>query len=163
MLAGTSPIRALKARYYADARLMARILPPPETTPLDPARRPANDWAGSDPIAAPAEATSPEEPPASVPDRDASSPASPSGSGNIPSGRADGDAADTTNAGIRREPELGAHEEIAPAQELDKNEFEFDQEDDADGDAARNRRQVDRMMQRNARNASLDPDDGISL
>ena len=72
---------------------------------------------------------------------------------------ADSDAA---NAGIRREPELGEHEEIVPPTKAPEKEFDFDDNDPGD-DAARDRRQIDRSMARNARNASLDPDDGIDL
>jgi len=159
MLAGTAPIRALKARYYADARLMARILPPPSTIPLDQAARPVNDWTGLDPIAAPQEPAAPESPvaPAEATRLTEAKPPAESHSGLAEEGEDD-----AANAGIRREPELGEHEEIVPVPKLHQNEFDFDLEEDADGDAARNRQQADRMR-RIARNASLDPDDGIAL
>lgn len=48
MIAGAKPIRATKARYYADPVLAQRILPPPGG-----AVPPADDWSGRDPIAPP--------------------------------------------------------------------------------------------------------------
>lgn len=69
---------------------------------------------------------------------------------------------DAANAGIRQEPELGAHENIAPDSTPKANEFDFDR-NDAQEDATQARRQADRLMRRNARNASLDPDDGLLL
>lgn len=69
---------------------------------------------------------------------------------------------DPENAGIRTEPELPIHEDIAPLPKPVTREFDFDRDQQADDDAARNRRLQDRM-QGNARRASLDPDDGIAL
>jgi type IV secretion system protein VirD4 len=69
---------------------------------------------------------------------------------------------DPENAGIRTEPELPIHEDIAPPPKPVTREFDFDRHQQADDDAARNRRLQDRMRG-NARRASLDPDDGISL
>ena len=71
-------------------------------------------------------------------------------------------ASDEANAGIRQEPELGEHENIAPDPRPVANEFDFDR-NDAQDDAAQARQQADRLMRRNARNASLDPDDGLLL
>ncbi|MFM2279328.1 MAG: hypothetical protein RLZZ444_1559, partial [Pseudomonadota bacterium] len=69
---------------------------------------------------------------------------------------------DTANSGIRREPELGEHEDVVPAPKPPVNEFDLDR-DAPEDDAARAKREADRTMNRNARNASLDPDDGIDL
>ncbi|WP_433933729.1 conjugal transfer protein TraG [Brevundimonas diminuta] len=44
MAAGAHPIRARKARYYADRRFKARVLPPPLRSSLGPMA--ANDWSG---------------------------------------------------------------------------------------------------------------------
>jgi type IV secretion system protein VirD4 len=46
MLAGMRPLRARKARYYADPRLAARIERPPETTDGDPSWQ-SSDWDGA--------------------------------------------------------------------------------------------------------------------
>lgn len=150
MAAGIAPIRAAKARYYADARFMARILPPPTSKPLDPAQRPKDDWTALAPIAAPPppEPTSPSKTDARPADAEAKA--------------TEEDDSDTANAGIRREPDLGEHEEIVPPTKAPEKEFDFDDNDPGD-DAARDRRQIDRSMARNARNASLDPNDGIDL
>ena len=74
----------------------------------------------------------------------------------------DTEASDTENAGIRQEPELPLHEDIAPAPSAPVGEFDFG-EDDIQGDAVRLRQAADRRMVRSARVASLDPNDGIDL
>ena len=67
---------------------------------------------------------------------------------------------DTANAGIRREPQLPEQEEIVPPQRSPREEFEFHERDD-DKDAARARAM--KRMRRAARQAALDPDDGVEL
>lgn len=75
----------------------------------------------------------------------------------------DGDGnEDAANGGIRQEPELPLHEDIAPPPQPVHGEFDFGDED-TQGDAARLRAAADRRMARNARTASLDPGDGIDL
>lgn len=69
---------------------------------------------------------------------------------------------DPVNSGIRTEPELPIHEDIAPPTKPVTKEFDFDRDEGTDDDAARNRRLQDRMRG-NARRASLDPGDGIEL
>ena len=155
MAAGIPPIRADKARYFTDPRFTARLLPPPKVQPLDPKRRPKDDWSNLDPVDAP--------------------PMPVTGNGSIGNGESDvageqrpaaDDQADTSgdpaNAGIRREPALGEHEEIVPPAK-DQVPDDAPDEDMQDDEAARARRQAERLMKRNARNASLDPDDGIVL
>ena len=75
---------------------------------------------------------------------------------------ADTAAEEGANSGIRREPGLADHEDVAPEPVPEVNEFDFDRDGEG-SDAARDRRAMDRAMQRNARNASLDPGDGIDL
>ena len=68
---------------------------------------------------------------------------------------------DPANAGIRREPELRAPEEIAPAPVKRTTEFTFAGEN-SDDEAARAsilRRQARGL----ARQAAMDPDDGLGL
>src|SRR3546814_19791711 len=60
------------------------------------------------------------------------------------------EASDTENAGIRQEPELPLHENIAPVPPAPAGEFDFGEED-SQGDAARLRQDADRRMARNAR------------
>ena len=66
------------------------------------------------------------------------------------------------NGGIRKEPELQRHEDIAPMPARPQSEFRFDDDGDADADASRNRR-VQEQMRGAAQRASLDPGDGIQL
>lgn len=70
------------------------------------------------------------------------------------------DNGDLANAGIRREPELPREQEIVPRPAPPRGEFEF--EDGTGDDAAANKRVRDRMR-RAARQASLDPNDGVDL
>lgn len=80
-------------------------------------------------------------------------------SGNGPASDTSDD--DPANAGIRREPELPEHEEIIPPPPPPSQEFDFlDDEPDVDAAKARAMRQRMRMV---ARQASLDPNDGIEL
>jgi type IV secretion system protein VirD4 len=133
MVAGTPPIRAVKARYFEDARFQERILISPDLVAAPLASSPsADDWSG----------------------RVVAAGSRPATSGNA----ADGDPA---NAGIRREPELPEHEEIVASPPSPEQEFEFlDDEPDVDGTKARTMRQRMRMV---ARQASMNPDDGIEL
>nr|WP_206377063.1 conjugal transfer protein TraG [Sphingomonas sp. G-3-2-10] len=70
------------------------------------------------------------------------------------------DADDAANGGIRREPELPEEQDIVPRPAPPPSEFEFD--DSATEEATAARRLSDRMRG-NARQASLDPKDGIDL
>ncbi len=135
MVAGTPPIRANKARYFEDRRLQERILTPPDLAALASAANPSasDDWSAR--VVAAAGGASVTNP-----------------------GNADGDPA---NAGIRREPELPEHEEIvtpppSPAQEFDL----LDEEPDVDAAKANAMRA---RMRGIARQAFLDPGDGIEL
>jgi type IV secretion system protein VirD4 len=156
MVAGVPPIRTAKARYYTDKRLMARILMPPRVPSRVLARRPQDDWTASD---AHASATlSPEQ---------SAVPATPATSDAPDASRGDDEkpkptSSDSDNAGLRREPELAEHEEIVSPARVPQGEFDFDTEED-DGGAAQHLQQADQLMVRTARNASLDPDDGMDL
>ncbi len=134
MVAGTPPIRATKARYFEDARFMERILTPPDPAADPAAANPSSDDWSSRVVAA----------------TKAVAPATASG--------AEGDPA---NAGIRREPELPEHEEIVALPGPPVQDFDFlDDEPDVDAAKTRALRQRMRMV---ARQASLDPGDGIEL
>jgi type IV secretion system protein VirD4 len=133
MLAGRHPIRAKKARYFKDRHLSSRILPPPETAKAEACPVNADDW--TDMVA---------------------KPAAPS-SQSLPS---DGDEDDIENGGIRREPELPEHEDIVvPHRPI--TEFDFE-EPSVEDDAAQGRLWRD-SMRAVARQATLDPGDGIDL
>ena len=135
MVAGTPPIRAKKARYFEDARFQERLLPPPELVTASTAQptAPTDDWTSRVIVSANKPATS-------------------------ASSGAEGDPA---NVGIRREPELPEHEEIIPPPPTPAQEFDIlGDEPDVDAAKARAMRQRMRMV---ARQASLDPNDGIEL
>lgn len=111
MISGCPPIWARKARYYEDRRLTERLFPAP--TPKRPkvAVAAPDDW-NSAPL------------PASRGGSEGASGAHP--------------VDDPANGGIRREPELAEHEDIAPEPPTPSPEFEFG-EDEADADAVRAR------------------------
>ena len=134
MLAGSHPIRAKKARYYKDRQLSSRVEPPPS---LAPAREQdsGGEWARCIVAADLIESSCKH--------------------------KADEAATESDNGGIRQEPELGEHEEIAAPPRRVVNEFDFEAQRD-DDQAARNR-QIAERMRANARQAALDPDDGIAL
>ncbi|WP_237154141.1 conjugal transfer protein TraG [Oryzibacter oryziterrae] len=135
LVAGVPPIRAKKARYYEDARFRERLLPAPKPQPAKgPAKPPADDWTAL---------------------------AIPTASAGAPQRNADSGDGDPANAGIRREPELPEHEEIAPPDHSPIGEFDLlDDEPDVDATKARSLRQQVTSV---ARQASLDPADGIEL
>ena len=142
MVAGVPPIRAHKVRYYKDCRFTERVVPPPDIHTTGGPARP-DDWSALPPITPP--------PPVSSPSRPEPT-------------EATGTEGNTDNAGLRREPDLERHIDIAPpALNAPANEFELDgPEADPDGDAAR-QAAVRRQMHGLARQASLDPGDGMDL
>ncbi|MFT8731590.1 MAG: conjugal transfer protein TraG [Acetobacter fabarum] len=134
LVAGVAPVRAKKARYYEDARFMERVLPPPATRTQRPSAPPSDDWSELETVASPG--------------------------GPAPDGgtSADGDPA---NAGIRREPELPEHEDVVPPERPGMQEFDvLDDEPDVDAAKARTIRQRVRSV---ARQATMDPADGLDL
>ena len=139
LVSGCSPIRAKKARYFEDERFRERILPP--VTPggaegLDGKRN--DDWSG---LALPS--------------------AKVTESGEKHRLRNAEPVNDQPNSGIRREPELPEHEEVVPESVPVKAEFDFADED-ADDEVQRastlRRHGVDI-----ARQAAMDPGDGLGL
>jgi type IV secretion system protein VirD4 len=135
LVSGVPPIRAQKAKYFEDPRLTERVLPPPNSSSLDRDGRAAtDDWSRH-----PAPPNSNDAEPVSL----------------------SGARQSTENSGIRREPELPEHENIAPEALKPPSEFDFT-EDEGDGDAIRAR--VLRMnVPGLARQAAMDPDDGLDL
>jgi type IV secretion system protein VirD4 len=138
LISGCPPIRAKKARYFEDRRLQERVVAPPK-----PARRgpegagQADDWSWL-PV-----------PPITGAARKAGA------SSEFQS------VDDPANAGIRREPELPQHEEIAPEPAKPTQEFAF-QEEEPDDDAPR-ARALRRQIPSLARQAAMDPGDGVDL
>jgi type IV secretion system protein VirD4 len=138
LVSGVHPVRAKKARYYEDGQLKARILPPPmpkmTAPPLTNGRESVDDWKTTPRSQVPASGTAGES-----------------------GGQDDADAA---NSGIRREPELPAHEAIDPPPLAEAPELAEIEADDDDAIRARTLRAQSRTT---ARQASMDPDDGIAL
>jgi type IV secretion system protein VirD4 len=132
MVAGIYPIRARKARYYEDIRLTERIVPPPGIAHVD--KRPADDWSAR-----------------AVPERPVLD------TRDLPIVLT-GDDEDPTESEKRRQPELSRNTQaqIEPA-----IEGEFDADLDADENPAVLARNLNRSMQRIARQADLDPSDGM--
>ena len=134
MVSSCPPIRATKARYYEDPQLQARILPPPPSGRLELRD---GDVLQSKTTHDWADAV-------------------------VARARsADRKAADTANSGIRREPELPRHEEIAPQPRPSVREFDpFEHEPDDD---AQRVRAMQRQARGIARQAALDPADDMGL
>ncbi len=133
MVAGVHPVRAKKARYFTDPRLAERVLPAPKVEPGGAAPRP-DDWTAL-------------KPPPRVEIQ-----------ASAPIGQDSKKTADTANANIRREPGLPDHEEVVREPARPAPEFVFDELAPPDADGA-----MQRQMLRVARQASLDPDDGLQL
>jgi type IV secretion system protein VirD4 len=152
-VSGVAPIRGTKARYYLDPRFCERLLPPPAPQAIVPKYRARDDWSDMVPVAAP---------PAPEPAPQQPSPPGTEASASDGATKPTDTITDNANAGIRREPELGVHEDIAPTPKAPEGEFDFDG-DAAQEDAAQARRAADRLAAGNARRASLDPNDGIEL
>ncbi|HWL48103.1 MAG TPA: conjugal transfer protein TraG, partial [Sphingomonadaceae bacterium] len=131
MVSGVHPIRAKKAAYYTDRRLDTRVMAPPDPAAWKNRELCPDDWTGL------AAAADPGAVAAII--------------------QAQEDAA---NSGLRREPELPDHvaivKETAPAPPAQEFSILEDEPEDAARQAAARRR-----MQGIARQASLDPDDGI--
>jgi type IV secretion system protein VirD4 len=134
LVSGVPPIRARKARYFEDPRLTERVLAPPAAG-KQIGTPPPDDWSQ---LPVPAVSTG----------REAHS-----------SGKAHVD--DPANGGIRREPELPQHEEIAREQVKSKPEFTFGEEA-PDDDAAR-ARALRQQVRNLARQGAMDPGDGMGL
>ena len=135
LVSGAPPTRAQKARYFKDPQLQARILSPPKPrglVELAPASG-ADDWSSAPPIA-PSLAKS--------------------------SGEATDD--EDGDGGIRREPEIPEHEDIAPEPQTPARE-EFAALDDEPDDDTQRAKQLQDRFRGVARQASLDPEDGIEL
>ncbi|OJU31302.1 MAG: conjugal transfer protein TraG [Alphaproteobacteria bacterium 65-37] len=136
LVSGCPPIRATKARYFEDERLAERFLPPPR--PTKPAAMAArDDWTD---LPAP----------------------NPTGARKRSKEAREGQPLeDPANGGLRREPELPQHEDIVPEPAKPPPEFEFGEEEgDEDAIRARALRATARGL---ARQAAMDPADGIDL
>ncbi|MGB5786361.1 MAG: conjugal transfer protein TraG [Stenotrophomonas geniculata] len=137
MVSSVAPIKAKKLRYYADSNFKRRVLPPPPLSDGQyadaPPTRP-DDWSG---LAIPATPTAPA------------------------TDAAEGVAASADDGGPRRQPELS--ETVAYDPELAAPAADLALLDDDDDLPLPLPRQLDPAMQRTARLASLNPNDGIEL
>jgi type IV secretion system protein VirD4 len=133
MVSGCPPIRAKKARYYEDPELAARILPPPNLMVKKPTLT-------AESLLSPEDAD---------------------WAGAVITAEKGSDAEDPANAGIRREPELPEHEEVAPEPRRPVQEFE-PVEDEPDDEVQR-QSTMQRAFGGVARQVSLDPDDDMRM
>jgi len=138
LISGCSPIRAKKARYFEDERFRERVIPPAKLGGIAGAGDRQNDWSGLHPATAVVKEV-----------------------GTTDGLRNGKSADDHANSGIRREPELLQHEEVIPERAPARPEFQFADEepDDEVQRAATLRRQAANL----ARQAAMDPDDGLGL
>ncbi|HFH3909429.1 TPA: conjugal transfer protein TraG [Pseudomonas aeruginosa] len=136
MVSSVAPIKAKKLRYYADANFKNRVLPPPALAAGRYADAPSarpDDWSG---MAIPAVPAAPAT-------------ATTDGLGG------------TDDGGPRRQPELSDVAEYSPESQPAGNDLALlDDDDDLPLPLPG---QLDPAMQRTARLASLDPNDGIDL
>lgn len=150
MVAGVPPVRAKKARYYEDVRLKERLLPVPVNPAAGLVPQP-DDWSTLKPVAAP------------VPVSGGSvvSPASHPANGSAkPAAAKQGD--DSANSGLRREPGLEPHMDIAPEPaKAPANEFDPDH-DEPERESITTRTLV-RNMRLVARQVSMNPGDSMEL
>ncbi|WP_292894577.1 conjugal transfer protein TraG [Nitratireductor sp.] len=134
LVSGAPPIRAKKARYYSDPQFKQRIVAPPKPKSSNGEAgidSDTDDWSDRPPITAPA-------------------PASKNSGSN-----------EDSDGGVRREPDLPEHEEIAPETTPAREEFAvLDEEPD---DEAQRTKELQGRFRGVARQAALDPDDGIEL
>ncbi len=133
LVSGVHPIRAKKARYYEDARLQPRVLPPIRTSKrtLRPNPR-ARSRDGSDSAAGQAEVKA----------------------------LAAGQAAGVQSLyGLRLEPELSSQDPVGQQQTANEVEIPAAEPDDTAARALT----LARTARATARQAAMDPDDGIAL
>jgi len=135
LVSGAPPVRAKKARYYEDRQFKSRILAAPRP---DPERQSGARPRSADDWSG--------RPPIAAP---------------APPKKRRADDDDDSDGGVRREPALPEHEAIASEAALAREEF-AGLDEEPDDDAQRARAMQDRFRGV-ARQASLDPDDGIEL
>ncbi len=138
MVSSVAPIKAKKLRYFADANFKQRVIPPPAVpagryADAPPAR--PDDWSG---LAIPAVPAAPAK--ASADDREA--------------------LGSTDDGGPRRQPELSEAIAYAPAMDAPISDLSLLDDDDMPPVLPG---QLDPALQRTARLASLNPNDGIDL
>jgi len=145
MVAGIPPVRAKKARYFEDARFKQRLLAVPQNPKAGMVPKP-DDWSALKPVAALAPASKNTVAPRAAPVTNSAA-------------RPDDDSA---NSGLRREPGLERHKDIAPdTVRPSANEFDPDAEE-PEREVVANR-VLTRDMRLMARRIAMDPGDGMEL
>ena len=153
MVAGIPPIRAKKARYFEDSRFKERLLPVPENPNVHFPPKP-DDWSALKPVAA---AIASE---AGSRGTNAIAVKATSARLNATAAKQDDDPA---NAGLRREPGLEPHKDMASEKGLSSPVNEFDPDVDEPERESANSRAPVRSMRQMARRISMDPGDGMGL
>ena len=146
LVSGLAPIRAKKARYFEDRRLAGRIVAPPDinraewniVTGESSPRDLQDDWSN---LTLPAKATADQ--------------------GQSITKRSDDK--DSANGGIRREPVIPKHEAIAPETAPSTQSLDDAPPEEPDDEEAIRARSLRTRIRSVARQASMDPDDGIAL
>jgi type IV secretion system protein VirD4 len=139
LASGTAPVRTKKARYFEDRELRERILAPPVTAP------------GTTPSAIPAAGDA-------LPNQEWTDTAeAPLDGESASEAQSPGDRA---NSGVRREPELPAHEEVVRSPSKAAQEFEPSLPEHA---KVPTRRNVQKRFTDMARQASLDLGDDMGM
>jgi len=133
LVSGWHPIRAKKARYFENSEMKARILPPPTLSGRNVLSSPEGLQTAREGDWADATVAMPRAAPVE----------------------------DPANAGIRREPELPEHEDIAP--EPRKALYEFEPMEDEPDDEPQRQRMIRRAMGNVARQVTLDPADDMGM
>jgi type IV secretion system protein VirD4 len=143
MVSGVHPIRARKARYFEDERFVERVLPAPTPATASADSR-SDDWG-----------TLPVPPRVAIvePDKNPKVP-------NVPK-KAKPDDDDSGSGALRREPGLPEHEEVVPPKPDPVPEFGFG--DDGRNDRLVSAAELRRQMTGLARQAELDPSDGLGM
>ena len=140
MVSGHPPVRAKKLRFYTDANFTLRLLPAPTLSEEGYADRPAargDDWSGA------------------------------FGAVTAEAAKRLAVAMDGDEGGLRRQPELDIEVPQAALVEDEPGHnvasLLDDDDDEVEVERARAVRAGERQLQRTARTAALDPDDGIAL
>lgn len=153
MVAGIPPIRAKKARYFEDVRFKERLLPVPDN-PNAGFLPKADDWSALKPVAAVA----------SEEGGRGTTPVAVKATSVRPNATAARQDEDPANAGLRREPGLEPHKDIAPEKEPSSPAVnEFDPDSDEPERESANSRALVRDMRQTARRIAMDPGDGMEF
>ena len=153
LVSGVAPIRAQKARYYRDKALQARVLEPP-TPKATPSSLADGAWTSASPAVS-KNTGQVEAPPTTSDAEDDDSAAAAAARKRL----------NDQNSGVRREPDLPEHENVAPERRAPDQEFSFPEDEAhvADDERTSQARAIKDQMRRVGRQAGMDPADGLGL